>query len=75
MTTRDIRKESIEEASRVLREAGCVTVSIIASWADSDTRTILMLPKATPGKRGLGKGIAEIRREIGTDRKVRLLGK
>lgn len=61
-TPPDPRTTAINEAARVLRDAGCLTVSIMASWADSDTRTMLIMPQMAPVKRGLGRGLSAIRK-------------
>ena len=34
----------------------------MASWADSDTGTMLILPQMAPVKRGLGRGLSAIRK-------------
>jgi hypothetical protein len=53
----DRRKEAMAEAVRVLRDAGCTVVSILATWRDGDSRSELVLPASTPGARGLGRGL------------------
>jgi hypothetical protein len=60
MPKADDRQIAIDRAVQVLKEAGAVTCSIMASWPDKETKTALVILQQPKPKQALGRGFYEI---------------